>query len=71
MIPRDFSSARLLRQREPYHYQRRRQHSNYPRPAQPAVQPNQKVTPSMNNDGEYWDGVYKDYLKRRSKEVRI
>ena len=66
--PRDFASARLLRQKEPYHFQRWRAsiHSNYPRPAQPnTFQPNAITRPRANNQRDYWDEVYNQYLARR------
>lgn len=66
--PRDYAAARLLRQTEPYHFQRDRQILNkQPRPPQPGLQPNQK----LNNVGwgmstsDYWSSIMKDYLSRR------
>jgi len=59
---------RLLRQREPYHFQRPRAsiHSNYPRPSQPNTsQPNQKVNVQGTDTMDYWNNVYKGYLSRR------
>ena len=60
--------AGFLRQQEPYHYERVRQHSNYPRPAQANIsQPNQvslQGWAGMSTRG-YWNGVFRDYLRRR------
>jgi len=60
---------RLLRQREPYHFQRNRGRLNaYPRPPQPnTYQPNQK--PPIQGWGTgtmtYWNTIFEDYLKKR------
>ena len=66
--PRDFTSAKLLRMREPYHFQRPRAsaHSNYPRPAQPnTFQPNAITRPKATNQQQYWEEVSRQYLERR------
>lgn len=66
--PRNSWADRLTRQTEPYHYERQRSsiHSNYPRPAQPAFQPNQKFLQGLGmTTFDYWQRVFLDYLKRR------
>ena len=68
-MTQDYSEARLLRQQEPYHFQRKRStiHSSYPRPPQPAYQPNQKPPPQgwgMSTQ-TYWGEVFSEYLRRR------
>jgi len=58
----------LTHQGEPYHFQRGRQHSNYPRASQPNTsQPNQKVSlPAWGiSSHDYWNSILVDYLKRR------
>ena len=64
--PRDYPAARVLRETEPYHFERARQHSNYPRPPQPNTsQPNQKFTTGWGmTTQEYWNSILKDYKKR-------
>lgn len=61
----EWTSARLVRLQEPYHFQRKRQrYNNAPRPAQPNTnQPNQKLAYS-NRTTEYWDLAFKQYLDR-------
>lgn len=64
----DRPEARLLRQREPYHFQRNRQIGNkQPRPPQPGLQPNRQLSIQGWGGGTqaYWDEVFKAYLKRR------
>ena len=66
--PRDFTSARQLRQREPYHFQRERAaiRSAFPRPAQPNTsQPNAVIRPKPTAQQDYWAEVSKQYMKRR------
>ncbi len=67
--PRDYPAARLTRQTEPYHFQRKRSaiHSSYPRAAQPNTsQPNQvKVQGWGGTSRDYWNSVFASYLKRR------
>lgn len=56
--------ARLLRQTEPYHFTRPLvQQSNYPRPPQPAIQPNQleKEVRMRGINPDYWDNLIKEY----------
>ena len=65
--PRDSWAEKLTRQTEPYHYQRQRSsiHSNYPRPAQPAYQPNQRSLHGWGmTTSNYWGSVLSNYLKR-------
>ncbi len=65
--PRGFTSARLLRQREPYHYQRQRAsiHSNFPRASQPNTnQPNAIIRPKTNTQREYWIDVERRNTER-------
>lgn len=68
--PRDNPKAKLLRQSEPYAFQRKRSaiHSNYPRAAQPNTsQPNQlPAVQGWGMGGDYWGGVFQDYLRRRN-----
>lgn len=67
--PRQWTSARILRAKEPYHFQRQRPRlSDVPRPAQPNTsQPNQRnlnqLIPLKRNT--YWDEAFKMYLDRR------
>ena len=67
--PRNTPIDRLVRNSEPYHFQRDRQRmNNKPRPAQPNTsQPNQKITvnPWGMSTMDYWGGIMKDYLNRR------
>ena len=69
MNPRQSNREKLLRQTEPYAFQRGRDsiHSAYPRPPQPSIQPNQK--PRLSgwglNSRDYWDSLFSDYLKGR------
>ena len=66
--PRDFTSAKSLRQREPYHFQRQRAaiHSAFPRPAQPNTnQPNAITRPRATKQRDYWEEVSKQYMQRR------
>ena len=61
-------NERLLRQTEPYAFQRSRigAHNAAPRPAQPNTsQPNQITRTFGSTTQEYWGNVYKGYLKRR------
>jgi len=66
--------ARLMRQREPYSYQRRRNtiHWNYPRASQPNTnQPNQRPLQGWGMSSlEYWSAVYQKYLNRRGASWR-
>jgi hypothetical protein len=58
--------AQLIRQYEPYSYQRPFvQHSNYARPAQPAIQPNQldKMNRGMGGANP-WLNILQDYQNR-------
>ena len=68
--PRDYPEARLLRQTEPYAFQRKRHRlGEFPRAAQANVnQPNQRVRmPNFRQSTiAYWIGVYQDYLKGRT-----
>ena len=71
--PRQSIGARMVRMREPYHFQRQRQPYNQtPRPAQPGPQPNQKSTvESIQAKRDYWDGVLKAYQARlRLSQIR-
>lgn len=67
-MPRDYAAAQLVRQREPYHYQRNRQSLNrQPRPSQANTnQPNQKI--GLAGWGlstrQYWQDVFNNYLNR-------
>jgi hypothetical protein len=64
--PRDFTSAELLRQREPYSFQRDRHRASYPRPAQPNTnQPNASIRKKPTMQREYWDDHYRRYLESR------
>ena len=67
--PRDYLGAKLLRQTEPYHFQRKSHRlGEFPRPAQPNInQPNQKVKmPDIRQSTvDYWRSIYEQYLKRR------
>lgn len=65
--PRDSFAERLVRQSEPYHWQRNRQRLNaQPRPSQPNTnQPNQINRIVGWGQGDYWGEVFKAYLKRR------
>ena len=52
----------------PYKYQRLRHRlGEYPRPPQPAYQPNQLPAPQGwgMTTGGYWSSVLKDYMNRR------
>lgn len=67
--PRNYPEARLLREIEPYHFERKRhQLGEFPRPAQPNTsQPNQKPAPigfGMTQE-DYYKKVYENYLKGR------
>ena len=65
---RQYPAARLLRQREPYHWQRKwHKPGEYPRPPQPAIQPNQVVPLSgwSGSTRDYWANVFKNYNQRR------
>ena len=66
---RDYPEARMLRQTEPYAYQRSRnaKHWSYPRPAQANTsQPNQRPLQGWGMTmSEYWSSVFKEYLERR------
>ena len=58
--------AQMVRQFEPYHFQREAvQHSNYPRPPQAAVQPNRlRKQAGQGLDFNYWANYYQDYEKQ-------
>ena len=64
-------NKKLLRQIEPYAFQRSRNaiHNAAPRPPQPNTnQPNASVKTSQGSTTrDYWGNVFNDYLKRRSK----
>ena len=66
---------RLMRQSEPYHFQRLRHRlGEYPRPPQPnKSQPNQKPpTPGWGLSTEqYWGEVFNDYLRRRKTGANL
>ena len=66
---RDYPEARMLRQTEPYAYQRSRnaKHWSFSRPAQPNTsQPNQRPLQGWGMSSfEYWGAVYQKYLNRR------
>jgi hypothetical protein len=65
----DFNK-RLLRQTEPYAFQRSRNaiHNSAPRPPQPNTnQPNQITRTFGSTTQEYWGNVFSDYQKRRSR----
>lgn len=52
----------------PYKWQRKRHRlGEYPRPPQPAIQPNQLPSPKGwgMNSRDYWNTVFSEYLKRR------
>ena len=52
----------------PYDFQRKRHRlGEYPRPPQPAIQPNQLPAPQGwgNSTMGYWGEVFSDYLRRR------
>ena len=67
--PRGYPEAKLVRQTEPYHFQRKiHRLGEFPRPAQANTnQPNQKIKmPNFRQStADYWLSVYKDYLKGR------
>lgn len=63
-------NEKLMRQTEPYAFQRSRStiHSAYPRPAQPNTrQPNAKMrlTGWGQTTQGYWTNISQDYMKRR------
>ena len=64
----DDTPARMLRLREPYHFQRDRQIGNkQPRAPQPGIQPN-RLPPIQGWGGDtmgYWNDQFDDYLRRR------
>jgi len=66
MTELQFASVKLLRRREPYHYQRGRHGlDEYPRPAQPNMnQPVKKPAQPLSTDRQYWIDVYKKYIGR-------
>ena len=68
--PRDYPEAKLLRQTEPYHFERKRHRlGEFPRPSQANVnQPNQRVKmPDFRQStADYWRGIYEQYLKGRT-----
>ena len=63
------TASRMVRQKEPYHYQRQRNalHWSYPRAAQPNLsQPNQKFLNGWGMSSfEYWNSISEEYSKRR------
>jgi len=65
---RNYPEANLLRQTEPYAFQRKRHRlGEFPRASQPNTsQPNQKYQmPNYRQSTiDYWIGVYNDYIKR-------
>jgi len=63
----DYPAAKLLRQTEPYHYQRDRQLFNkQPRAPQAGIQPNQKMTVGWGGSmGDYYKQLFQDYMKKR------
>ncbi len=66
-MERDYPIAKITRASEPYHFERSRQHSNYPRPSQPNTsQPNQKYLTGWGMSTlDYWQSRFDDYLKRK------
>lgn len=77
MKDRQFASAQILRQTEPYHFQRARPRlSNYPRASQPNTsQPNQ-LTPTdinqrSNSTLDYYNLMQKQYLNRHKAAASI
>lgn len=52
----------------PYKWQRLRHRlGEFPRPPQPAIQPNQKLKVTANNTRDYWNKVQKDYMERQGR----
>jgi len=72
---REWTEQDLLREREPYHFQRKRHRpGEYPRPPQPNTkQPNQKVNLPVwgMSTRDYWYSVFKNYLDRRKAGAEI
>ena len=68
----DFN-RKLLKQTEPYAFQRTRNaiHNAAPRPPQPNTnQPNAKVRVSRGlTTQDYWGNVFKDYMKHRGDDT--
>lgn len=61
-------NEKLLKQTEPYAFQRKRNavHTSYPRPPQPNTrQPNQITRVWGSTTQEYWGNVFKNYISRR------
>jgi len=65
----DNTEARLLRQSEPYHYQRQRNalHWSYPRASQPNTnQPNAKSLSGWEMSSlDYWNSIQERYMARQ------
>ena len=68
--PRGYPEAKLVRQTEPYHFQRKRHRpGEFPRaPQANTYQPNQKYPrPNwMQGTADYWRGIYESYIRRKS-----
>lgn len=63
-------NERILKQTEPYAFQRARigAHNAAPRPAQPnKSQPNQITRVFGSTTQEYWGNVLNNYMKRRTE----